>query len=127
MKTHSPQLILVFFTLLLVCSSAAGQNTIWRPITPAELEMKTPKVDPKVDAEALFWEVRLDDKKSNRLTYEHYVRVKIFTERGREKFSKMDIPFMKGISIEDIADQARRFRGRPQTRGHSRTRNSQGA
>ena len=36
-------------------------------------------------------------------TYSHYVRVKIFTERGREKFSKFDIPFTKGRKIENVA------------------------
>ena len=38
----------------------------------------------------------MDDKKLGKLSYRHYVRVKIFTERGRERFSKMDIPFTKG-------------------------------
>lgn len=35
--------------------------------------------------------------------YSHYVRVKIFTERGREKFSKFDIPFTKDRKVEDVA------------------------
>ena len=34
------------------------------------------------DAEAIFWEVWLDDKKLNSIYYEHYVRVKIFTTRA---------------------------------------------
>jgi len=78
-------------------------ESIWRPVTPAELEQKTPKVEPDADAEAIFWEVRVDDKKAGKLSYRHYVRVKIFTERGRERFSKMDIPFMKGKKVEDVA------------------------
>jgi len=45
----------------------------------------------------------VDDKKANKLSYRHYVRVKIFTERGRERFSKMDIPFTKGKKVEDVA------------------------
>lgn len=65
--------------------------------------MKGPLVDPSADAEAIFWDISLDDKKSDRLIYRHYVRVKIFTERGREKFSKMDIPFMKGKKVEGVA------------------------
>jgi hypothetical protein len=67
------------------------------------LDMKTPQVEADADAEAIFWEVRLDNRKSDRLFYSHYVRVKIFTERGREKFSKFDIPFMKGKKVEDVA------------------------
>ncbi|MDM7921100.1 MAG: DUF3857 and transglutaminase domain-containing protein [Pyrinomonadaceae bacterium] len=33
----------------------------------------------------------------------HYIRVKIFTERGREKYSKLDIPYTRYIRIKDIA------------------------
>jgi hypothetical protein len=80
-----------------------SQEKIWREVTPAELQMKTPQVEPDADAEAIFWEVRLDDKKLGKLSANHYVRVKIFTERGREKFSKLDIPFYKGKKVEDVA------------------------
>jgi hypothetical protein len=75
----------------------------WRAVTQEELALKTPKVDPDADAEALFWEVRIDDSSSEDLAMQHYVRVKIFTDRGRENFSKVDIPFTKGMKIKDIA------------------------
>lgn len=81
----------------------ADDPIIWRPVSPAELQMKTPVVEADADAEAIFWEVRLDDKKAGKLSYNHYVRVKIFTERGREKFSKFDIPFFKGKKVENVA------------------------
>src|SRR5258708_29011853 len=84
-----------------VQASAGGED--WRPVTPEELAMKTPKVDPDADAEAIFWEVRIDDSSSEDLSLQHYVRVKIFTERGREKYSKFDIPFTKGMKIKDVA------------------------
>lgn len=91
------------FCLLTLLSSAAVAQTQWRPVSPAELQMKTPLVEPDADAEAIFWEVRLDDKKSSKLMFSHYVRVKIFTERGRERFSKFDIPFTKGKKVENVA------------------------
>ncbi len=96
---------ITMLALTLTSAFAVGGDDpiIWRPITPAELQMKTPLVEPDADAEAIFWEVRLDDKKANKLSYNHYVRVKIFTERGRERFSKMDIPFMKGKKVENVA------------------------
>src|SRR5260221_10686490 len=65
--------------------------------------MKEAKVEPGADAEAIFWEVRIDDKKYAKLSYEHYIRIKIFTEKGREKYAKFDIPFEKGNKVEDIA------------------------
>lgn len=88
---------------LIFSQTAFAQDKNWREITPVELQMKTPSVEPGADAEAIFWEVRLDDSSSDELAMNHYVRVKIFTERGREKFSKFDIPFVKGIKIKDIA------------------------
>src|SRR5688500_11243926 len=104
-----PVKTLVVLALLVVCSTmsivAVGDNDpiVWRPITPEEMQMKTPKVEADADAEAIFWEVRLDDKKLTKMSYSHYVRVKIFTERGRERFSKMDIPFTKGKKVENVA------------------------
>jgi Domain of Unknown Function with PDB structure (DUF3857) len=80
-----------------------GEDEGWRPVSQNQLDMKTPLVEADADAEAIFWEVRLDDRKRDKLFYTHYVRVKIFTERGREKFSKFDIPFMKGKKVEDVA------------------------
>jgi hypothetical protein len=96
-------LSLLFISLFFVNVFAGDIEIGWKPVTPAELAMKTPSVEPDADAEAIFWEVWLDDKKSSKLTYNHYVRVKIFTERGREKFSKFDIPFFKGRKVENVA------------------------
>lgn len=94
--------LLSFFCLLFVFSPTAfSQSKDWREVSPAELQMKTPKVEPDADAEAIFWEVRVDDG-SESLVLKHYVRVKIFTTRGREKYSKVDIPYIKGVKIKDI-------------------------
>ena len=103
--TGRKQFALLFsLCLLFVCSqSAFSQDKDWREVTPAELAMKTPKVDPNADAEAIFWDVRIDDSSSDDLSRSHYVRVKIFTERGREKYSKFDIPFYKGLKIKDLS------------------------
>lgn len=94
--------VLSFLCLLLVVSSfVSAQDKDWRPVTPQELGAKTPVVEPDADAEAIFWEVRVDDSTEN-LVMKHYVRVKIFTERGREKYSKIDIPFIKGMKVKNI-------------------------
>lgn len=100
---RKPLLSIVCSLLLFSTAVFADEQVYWKPVSPAELQMKTPQVEPDADAEAIFWEVRLDDKKAGKLTYSHYVRVKIFTERGREKFSKFDIPFLKGKKVEDVA------------------------
>ncbi len=94
---------LLFIFFLLSLQTAVLAQVQWRRVSQAELDMKTPQVEPDADAEAIFWEVRLDDEKRKKMFYSHYVRVKIFTERGREKFSKFDIPFTKGRMVEDVA------------------------
>jgi hypothetical protein len=99
------QIALISVLCIVLASSQAvsAGDEPWREVTPAELQMKTPRVEPDADAEAIFWEVRIDDSASEKLTQKHYVRVKIFTERGREKFSKFDIPFTKGIKIKELS------------------------
>ena len=89
--------------LTLLQPDVFGQDGEWRPVTPQELAAKTSVVEPDADAEAIFWEVRIDDSSSENLSKKHYVRVKIFTERGRESYSKFDVTFAKGTKIKDLA------------------------
>ncbi|HEU4768419.1 MAG TPA: DUF3857 domain-containing protein [Pyrinomonadaceae bacterium] len=69
--------------------------------------MKSPTVEKEADAEGLFWEVKIDDNPEGDLIFDHYLRVKIFTERGRESQSKIDLVFGKlyggETKIKDIA------------------------
>jgi len=95
------------FALILVLPTIVGAVDSWRPIGPADLALKAPVVEKDADAEALFWEVRLNDDPNGDLIFNHYVRIKVFTDRGRESQSKIDIPFGKissrEIKISDIA------------------------
>lgn len=78
----------------------------WRPIDPADLALKAPVVEKDADAEALFWDVSVADEVDGgtpRTVLTHYIRIKIFTERGRESQSKIDIPFFGNAKIKDIA------------------------
>lgn len=96
------KLTLLIFLSLSIISITFSQDKDWRPVSTVELSAKTPVVEPDADAEATFWEVRVDDSSSSELALKHYVRVKIFTERGREEFSKHDIMFPKGTRIKDV-------------------------
>ncbi|HUF04283.1 MAG TPA: DUF3857 and transglutaminase domain-containing protein [Aridibacter sp.] len=99
---HSPRFVLVACLLLTAFAFAtvfAADD--WRPVTPDELSMAKGKVEADADAEAIFWEITVDDASAD-LVMRHYVRLKIFNERGREKFSKVDIPYIKRIKIKDI-------------------------
>ncbi len=50
----------LFFALLFVAEGAATGDD-WKPIDPVELSLKTSVVEKDADAEALFWEVKVDD------------------------------------------------------------------
>lgn len=98
-------LVAVCFVLCAFVQALAGGDE-WRPIDPAELSSKVPVVEKDADAEAIFWEVRVSDEVdggSVRTVLSHYVRIKIFTERGRESQSKIDIPYLANWTISDIA------------------------
>ena len=67
------------------------------------IALKAPVVEPNADAEALFWDIRIDDGGYDDLVLSHYVRIKIFTERGRDTHSKVDIPYLGRVKIKDVA------------------------
>lgn len=103
-STRKPSVLLPLICLLFICSPFVfAQDKVWRDITQADLDLKAPRVEADADAEAIFWEVRIDDSSENDLKKFTYVRVKIFTERGRERFSKVDIPFGKDLKVKDVA------------------------
>lgn len=93
-----------------VARASGDEFKEWRPIDQSVFNIKEPVVEKDADAEALFWEVRMADEVERNLDYgsvrtvlEHYIRIKVFTERGRETQSKIDIPFGKDVEIRDIA------------------------
>jgi hypothetical protein len=103
----SPFFVAVAFFVCSVFAAPtfAGDND-WRPVDPAEMALKASRVEPGADAEALFWEVRLLDELDSgtpRTVLRHYIRIKIFNERGRETLSKIDISYLEKWRVTDIA------------------------
>ncbi|MGB9182014.1 MAG: DUF3857 domain-containing protein, partial [Pyrinomonadaceae bacterium] len=64
--------------------------------------LKAPVVEKDADAEVLFWDVRMDDAEQD-LVFAHYIRIKVFTERGRESQSKIDITYTGDTKVKDVA------------------------
>ncbi|HMQ03667.1 MAG TPA: DUF3857 and transglutaminase domain-containing protein [Pyrinomonadaceae bacterium] len=93
---------LSIFSIFVAVAAAAAQDKGWLPIPPIELQRSAPVVEPDADAEALLWEVRVDDSRFDEMGLKHYVRIKIFTERGREDFARHDVAFTKGTRIKDF-------------------------
>lgn len=104
MKSMRPlifPLSVICLALALPISAFAGDD--WRPVTPAELAAKTPIVEKDADAEAIFWEVRIDDSDVSELSFKNYIRVKIFTDRGKQQQSNIDLRYSGSTRIKDIA------------------------
>ncbi|MBI1353232.1 MAG: DUF3857 domain-containing protein [Acidobacteria bacterium] len=77
----------------------------WEPIDPALLSLQKPKIDPDADAEAVFWKVWLADKMQGDMpqTFEqHYVRLKIFTDRGVENHTTVDLASVRKTRIDTV-------------------------
>lgn len=93
-------------TLGFLTSPARAAGLEWRPVDPADLELQTPRVDKDAGAEAIFWEIWVMDELQGtefRTVLTHYVRLKVFNDRGREAHSTIDIPFAGKTQIKDIA------------------------
>ena len=114
MKIPPPFYLLLGLVVCLAClvalaapMPAAPLGDDWKPVDPADLALKSPTVEKDADAEGLFWEVKIDDNPDGDLIFNHYLRVKVFTDRGRESQSKVDLPFGKlyggEVKINDIA------------------------
>lgn len=91
---------------LSLLAAGALQAADWKPITPEELALKKSATDPNADAEALFRDVRVRNEKmmfgypTNVIT--EYVRLKIFTGRGKEKYSTVQIPYYGKSGVSGV-------------------------
>jgi hypothetical protein len=77
----------------------------WQPINPADLALKQSKTDPNADAQALFREVRVSSEQRGNSYAKNivteYVRLKIFTERGKE-FGNVQIPYFRDSNVYNV-------------------------
>src|SRR5436305_14610874 len=89
---------LLFFPLVLFClivlaaSSAMAED--WKRVDPADLALKAPVVEKDADAEAIFWEVRVDDSQQEELSLKNYIRIIVSKERVSGSLWKGHVPFL---------------------------------
>ena len=93
---------LALLTAAATTADARGDKD-WKPLDPADLAAAAPTVEKDADAEALFWEVYVDDSKVGELSLKNYVRIKVFNERGRDSQSKIDLPYYGSQEVKDVA------------------------
>ncbi len=100
-------LVLLLAAYRAPAQSLPGVNTAWEPITDAELQMSAPTIEKDAGAEALFWTVHVVDdfqggQDPQRVLY-HYVRLKVFDQKGKEQVSTIDIESGPKVSIANVA------------------------
>src|SRR5258705_8067091 len=101
--------LFVALAAIFVFGSIALAGNDWKPIEPAELALKAGIVDKDADAEALFWDVRVLDEIEGgepRTVLNHYIRIKIFNERGKESHSQVKLIYFNGTNIRNILGRA---------------------
>lgn len=89
----------------------------WDPLTPELLATKAPRIDPNADSETISWQVWLEDRllggRQPQTMETQYLRVKIFTERGVEKQSTIDIvEAASDIQVSEISGRTIKPDGR---------------
>jgi transglutaminase-like putative cysteine protease len=101
-RTHARAFAVLAVCLFAPAALARSGDKDWKPVDPAQLAMTAPVVEKDADAEAIFWEVYVDDSRQEELSLRHYVRIKVFNERGRDSQSKVEIPYVGGNQIKDV-------------------------
>ena len=84
-------------------SQARGEK--WPAVDPADLHLGAPTVDPGADAEALLWQIRIDNdiKLPSVSEVTHYLRIKIFTDHGKELMGRVDIPHRDDVDVVRVS------------------------
>lgn len=87
----------------LLSSPAAAER--WKAPNPVELALAAPAIDKDADAEILEWDVRVAeqyDGDSPSTVFDHYIRLKIFTDRGRDTYGRVDLTYGDDVDIFDV-------------------------
>jgi hypothetical protein len=82
---------------------AARASSGWKPISEGDLKMTAAEIgDPDAEAAILFREGELDDDETEGTSLKVYVRIKIFSERGR-RYADVQLPYRVDLGrISDV-------------------------
>jgi hypothetical protein len=103
-----------FWIALSLTPGSATFAAKWDPVDPKELAATTPVVQKDADAEALLWDVTVSDQRIGvdvQTVYTHYLRIKIYTDRGRDAQSRVDIPLVGSVRVHDVEGRSIRRDG----------------
>jgi len=108
--------LLSALTIGLLSITAAGQQKTaappefvsWLPVTDAQRNLKSASVEKDAGAEVLIWRVHVVDEllgnnRDLQRVFYHYVRVKVFDEKGKEDTSTIDLTYREPGGILDVS------------------------
>jgi hypothetical protein len=111
---HRPRIAACALFLAIALVPALARSEDWTPATPDELTLKTSTVEAGADAEALLWEISVDDAPEgdpSSTVLDHYLRVKIFTAAGAEKFGQVAVTYGKSSKVRFVRARTTRADG----------------
>ena len=91
--------------MALTATAGVARAADWPVIPAAETALKAPRIDPQADAEALLWDVRLtdsDERDELSTILQHHVRIKVFSDRGREAHGTVELIYTPSRRVRDI-------------------------
>jgi hypothetical protein len=101
--------VLCATAVLCVLFPAAGiAQQPWRPVTAQERTLSRPLIDANADAEILLWDVAISDTNiaPGGTDQDHYLRIKIYNERGRDAAARVDLRVQNRHVIRDVAGRS---------------------
>jgi len=109
MRTYG---LIILIVMIAVTHGAADAQTaetatsFWYPITEQDRQAKAAIVEKDAGVEALFTRVFVADEfrgQDPSRAFRHYIRLKVFNEKGKEQASTIDIPYSGDNSILHVA------------------------
>jgi hypothetical protein len=92
---------MLWLALVSLYASVAGASD-WKPMDPALLSKTTPSIEKDADVECVFYDVRVTDYGGLKYTeLNYYLRLKIFTERGKEYAKQISIVYSNSVTIKE--------------------------
>jgi len=93
------RLLLIAACLVLPAAALAQKEGDWLPVTPADLQIKEVPGNPGAEAIQLYSADLIDDQAADEFVYK---RIKILNDKGRDKYSDVEIPYPPVFSIHDL-------------------------
>ncbi len=81
----------------------SARAVFWKPVSPEEMALDHPRLDPETGVEILFRETEIDDSSEETTTTHTYVRLKVFNARGVAALDPIDIVEARDAVVSAVA------------------------